>query len=372
MAIIEELDDEEDEDTSMDIGKKRAGGLAFMKMAANCGLSLPQLAEVMQSGDEKRIEALWEKMQNALPEGGMSEEDEADIMRGIKAMTNNDEEYEQLLASAEEQATAAVEADPHIALLKQRVQITGLNGRQELNGKFGSARSYDKDKGRLVVRLEDGDEKILVRPANLELAPPKPKMTTKHPLEYEYEQKERMKRNMRIDAGLTPSEPRPEDLTEDVDDEEEMKEKGSQAGRLRGLSMAAVPSVVAQMGKDNVIVYLEPYRKGAGAFNPTEEFFFLVAKTAPAQALFGAIRTGLGLAADTPVELYLGGKNKGFLSSGPVQILPKHRMSKYSGKADDGALHIEVRIPVEVERPADQAEADAPASTGAAAEGEVV
>lgn len=53
------------------------------------------------------------------------------------------------------------------SLVGQRVRITGLEGRHDLNGSFGWARSFDAGKGRYLVELQKGGEQFSLRPANV-------------------------------------------------------------------------------------------------------------------------------------------------------------------------------------------------------------
>ena len=56
-------------------------------------------------------------------------------------------------------------------LVAWRVRIHGLSGRPDLNGLFGWAARFFPDKGRYQIMVEnDADEKVLLRPANLEVA----------------------------------------------------------------------------------------------------------------------------------------------------------------------------------------------------------
>jgi len=71
-------------------------------------------------------------------------------------------------------AAATVAAAPAAALpaldalvAGARVVIGGLQGRTELNGKHGTALSYDDAKGRHAVRVDGGSESLLLRRANL-------------------------------------------------------------------------------------------------------------------------------------------------------------------------------------------------------------
>ena len=50
----------------------------------------------------------------------------------------------------------------------RRCEVVGLQGRADLNGKKGIAFSYDKTKERYGVQMEHTDEKVLIRPINLQ------------------------------------------------------------------------------------------------------------------------------------------------------------------------------------------------------------
>ena len=52
-------------------------------------------------------------------------------------------------------------------LLGRRVRLHGLS-RVELNGKMGRAQHFASERGRYAVALEDSDEAMLIKPANLE------------------------------------------------------------------------------------------------------------------------------------------------------------------------------------------------------------
>ena len=53
-----------------------------------------------------------------------------------------------------------------------RVLLYDLKGRQELNGTYGEVLSYNAEKERYAVKLEEASEKILLKLANLTLIPP--------------------------------------------------------------------------------------------------------------------------------------------------------------------------------------------------------
>ena len=53
-----------------------------------------------------------------------------------------------------------------------RVLLYDLKGRQELNGTYGEVLSYNSEKERYAVKLEEASEKILLKLANLTLIPP--------------------------------------------------------------------------------------------------------------------------------------------------------------------------------------------------------
>ena len=56
-----------------------------------------------------------------------------------------------------------------MTLVGERVRLTGLKGRADLNGSCGVVRSFDTDKGRYLVAL-DTDMTIALKPANVERA----------------------------------------------------------------------------------------------------------------------------------------------------------------------------------------------------------
>ena len=56
------------------------------------------------------------------------------------------------------------------------VEIVGLQGRPELNGRLGTPISFDAAKGRYKVRLHD-DEMLAVKPANLRRLDPTPALS---------------------------------------------------------------------------------------------------------------------------------------------------------------------------------------------------
>uniref|UniRef100_A0A7S2N0G4 Uncharacterized protein n=1 Tax=Haptolina brevifila TaxID=156173 RepID=A0A7S2N0G4_9EUKA len=316
---------------------------AMMKVLTAAGISEQAAAAAIQSGDPAKIQELAETAHKTMPDNNIDEAKWEEVMDGFKELGVSEEEAME--------AAKKLEAEQPEMLLGQHVQISGLTGRQELNEQIGKVLEYKEDRGRFVVKLEASSEKVLMRRDNLTVVvlkePPKP---GKHPAQIEDEQKEKQKRQMRLDAGLNPSEPRPEDYPDEVPEEE--TDGHQKVARLVGLTMDSVRMVKAQLGKENIIVYLEPHAQ-PGAYQPPagESFFYLVAKVAPAMALYGKVLSDLGLPDDTPIELSLGKKNRGFFSSGEVRLERNHRMSKYSGKqADDETLHVQVRIPTLVER----------------------
>ena len=62
--------------------------------------------------------------------------------------------------------------DGGTALLGERVVLSGLSSRPELNGRRGVVRSFEG--GRYAVALEGGGESVRVRPGNLSLAAAEP------------------------------------------------------------------------------------------------------------------------------------------------------------------------------------------------------
>jgi len=67
-------------------------------------------------------------------------------------------------------AEAIKSEDPAAAaklLVGMRVKLEGLKARPELNGAMGTVEKYVEDKGRCVVKLDAGGEKILLKPGNL-------------------------------------------------------------------------------------------------------------------------------------------------------------------------------------------------------------
>jgi len=53
------------------------------------------------------------------------------------------------------------------ALLGRRVVINGLVAKPELNGRTGTAVSFDDDKGRYSVELDDTSSSLMIKPCNL-------------------------------------------------------------------------------------------------------------------------------------------------------------------------------------------------------------
>jgi hypothetical protein len=53
-------------------------------------------------------------------------------------------------------------------LLGRRVVISGLVAKPELNGRTGMAVSFDDDKGRYAVELDDTSSSLLIKPCNLQ------------------------------------------------------------------------------------------------------------------------------------------------------------------------------------------------------------
>ena len=49
----------------------------------------------------------------------------------------------------------------------QRAQITGLSGRSDLNGKFGTVLDYVAESGRWGMRIEGSGEGVRLKPANI-------------------------------------------------------------------------------------------------------------------------------------------------------------------------------------------------------------
>jgi hypothetical protein len=52
-------------------------------------------------------------------------------------------------------------------LLGSRVVINGLVAKPELNGRTGTAVSFDADKGRYSVELDDTSSSFMIKPCNL-------------------------------------------------------------------------------------------------------------------------------------------------------------------------------------------------------------
>ena len=52
-------------------------------------------------------------------------------------------------------------------LLGSRVVINGLVAKPELNGRTGTAVSFDDDKGRYSVELDDTSSSLMIKPCNL-------------------------------------------------------------------------------------------------------------------------------------------------------------------------------------------------------------
>ena len=52
-------------------------------------------------------------------------------------------------------------------LLGRRVVINGLVAKPELNGRAGTAVSFDDDKGRYLVELDDTSSSLMIKPCNL-------------------------------------------------------------------------------------------------------------------------------------------------------------------------------------------------------------
>ena len=64
-------------------------------------------------------------------------------------------------------AGSSSKSDSPGSLMGRRVQIQGLTGRADLNGRTGLAGAYDGEAGRYAVRLDEDDETVKVRPTNL-------------------------------------------------------------------------------------------------------------------------------------------------------------------------------------------------------------
>ena len=59
-------------------------------------------------------------------------------------------------------------------LLGQRVMLTGLAARADLNGQFGMCVSHDAHAGRYTVTIEGGGQ-VALKSANIKLVSPPPK-----------------------------------------------------------------------------------------------------------------------------------------------------------------------------------------------------
>jgi hypothetical protein len=54
-----------------------------------------------------------------------------------------------------------------MSLLGKRVVINGLVAKPELNGRTGTALSFDDDKGRYFVELDESSTALMIKPCNL-------------------------------------------------------------------------------------------------------------------------------------------------------------------------------------------------------------
>jgi hypothetical protein len=54
-----------------------------------------------------------------------------------------------------------------MSLLGRRVVIIGLVEKPELNGRKGTALSFDDDKGRYLVELDQSSASLMIKPCNL-------------------------------------------------------------------------------------------------------------------------------------------------------------------------------------------------------------
>ena len=54
-----------------------------------------------------------------------------------------------------------------MSLLSRRVVIIGIVAKPELNGRTGTALSFDDDKGRYLVELDQSSASLMIKPCNL-------------------------------------------------------------------------------------------------------------------------------------------------------------------------------------------------------------
>ena len=54
-----------------------------------------------------------------------------------------------------------------MSLLGRRVVIIGIVAKPELNGRTGTALSFDDDKGRYLVELDESSSSLMIKPCNL-------------------------------------------------------------------------------------------------------------------------------------------------------------------------------------------------------------
>ena len=66
-------------------------------------------------------------------------------------------------------AAAATARAARPMLLKQRVEVHGLQARPEFNGRVGIATAFDRNAGRYAVDIGGGNKPLKVREANLRL-----------------------------------------------------------------------------------------------------------------------------------------------------------------------------------------------------------
>ena len=113
------------------------------------------------------METKWDQqMQAAVTDGAVSQA-VVDKLSDAIAATSLSEEADELM-QAQLQDLAAGRLGDMLAT-KQRVRITGLVGRPELNGTYAKVLCYDETRGRYAVMTEVGREQLALKRPNLTL-----------------------------------------------------------------------------------------------------------------------------------------------------------------------------------------------------------
>ena len=113
------------------------------------------------------MDTKWaQQMQAAITDGAVSQAVVDKLSRAIAA-TSLSEEADELMQVQLQDLAAGRLGDMLAA--KQRVRITGLVGRPELNGTYAKVLCYDETRGRYAVMTEVGREQLALKRPNLTL-----------------------------------------------------------------------------------------------------------------------------------------------------------------------------------------------------------